>query len=117
MRELKRLFLIVLGLTFLGGVGTGAWIGSLTAGPDTEIATTDRRVAEFERRLSLNATQVRQLSVILAEHDNRIHSIKQQITKEQFRRKLGQEALSRDRIRKILTAKQRKDYDKLRGRG
>lgn len=117
MRELKRLFLIVLGLTFLGGVGAGTWIGSLTAGPDTEIATTDRRVAEFERRLSLNATQVRQLSDILAEHDNRIHSINQQVTKEQFRRKLGQEALSRDRIRKILTPQQREEYDKLLGRG
>ena len=117
MRELKRLLLIVLGLTFLGGVGTGAWIGSLTAGPDAVISTIDDRVAAFEQRLSLDATQVRQLGLILAEHDTRIHSIQQQVTKEQFRRKLAQETLSRDRIRKILRGPQLEEYDKLFGRG
>ena len=117
MRELKRLLLIVLGLTFLGGVGTGAWIGSLSAGPETEISTTDGRVAEFERRLGLDATQVRLLRVILAEHDNRIDTIHRQVTSEQFRRKLGQEELSRNKIRRILTGQQREEYDKLLGRG
>ena len=116
MRELKRLFLLVLVLTFLGGIGTGAWIGSLTAAPEAEVRHDDDRVAAFEERLSLDATQVRQLRVILAEHDGKIRNIRQQITKEQFRRKLAQEELSRARIREILTQEQRREYDNLLGR-
>ena len=117
MRELKRLFLAVLALTFLGGIGTGAWIGSLTAAPGTDVWTTDDRADEFEKRLGLDATQLRRLRVILAEHDGRIRNIQLQVTKEQFRRKLEQEELSRQKIRGILTTIQREEYDKLLGRG
>ena len=117
MRELKRLFLAVLALTFLGGIGTGAWIGSLTAGPGTEVSTADDRADEFEKRFGLDATQMRLLRAVLAEHDGRIRNIQLQVTKEQFRQKLAQEELSRQKIRQILTTKQREEYDKLLGRG
>ena len=118
MRELKQLMVIVLALTFLGGIGAGTWIGSLTAAtPESNVMTTDDRVDEFERRLSLDATQVRKLRMILATHDSRIRNIQQEVTKEQFQRKLAQEELSRDAIRKILKTDQREEYDKLLGRG
>ena len=118
MRELKRLMLIVLALTFLGGIGTGAWIGSLTAAtPDSNVMSTDDRVDAFEKRLSLDATQIRKLRMILATHDGRIRNIQQAVTKEQFQRKRTQEEQSRNEIRKILREDQREEYDKLLGRG
>ena len=116
MRELKRLFLLVLFLTFLGGIGTGAWIGGLTAAPAATAAGTDDRVAEFERRLDLDKTQVRKLRQILGHHDRKIRHLQNEITAEQFKRKLAQEDRSRDQIRQILTVKQREEYDKLLGR-
>jgi hypothetical protein len=87
MRQLKRLFLIVAGLTFVGGIGTGAWIGTLLAAPPKPAAKLDRRVQDFEHYFpDLDATQKRQL----------------------------REA-SRKRIRLILTDPQRTEYDKLVG--
>ena len=116
MRELKRLLLLVLFLTFLGGIGTGAWIGSLTASPAAATPVDDDRVAEFQRRLGLDATQVRKLREILGDHDRKIRRIQNEITAQQFKRKLAQEDFSREQIKGILTLKQREEYDKLLGR-
>ena len=49
MGELRRLILWVVGLTFLGGVGTGAWVGTLMAAPAKPGFSIDRRVSDVQR--------------------------------------------------------------------
>ncbi|MHC4548340.1 MAG: hypothetical protein ACYTEZ_06135 [Planctomycetota bacterium] len=116
MRQLKRLFLLVLGLTFVGGLGTGAWVGSLVAAQPVRETPLDRRVDDFERHFDLDATQIRQLRTILAEHDHRKARIQQEVSAEQFMKTRALEQESRDKIRVILTEEQRGEYDKLVGR-
>lgn len=113
MSDLKRMFVLALVLVFLGGLGTGAWIGSLTAGPQAAAAPDDTRVEDFERLLTLNASQVRQLRAILDSHDSQIRRIKQELNASQQRRKLQVEERSRAAIRAILTKEQQREYDKL----
>jgi hypothetical protein len=112
MRQLKALLLSALALVFLGGVGTGAWIGSLAAsapGP-----TLDRRVRDFTKVYDLSPTQVRQLREILYDFDHNKKRI-QQPTAEQFRELRALEAESRGRIRQMLTAEQLMMYDRRAG--
>jgi hypothetical protein len=113
MGELRRLILWVVGLTFLGGVGTGAWIGTLMAAPDRPEFSIDRRVSDFQRHFELNPSQVRRLRQVLAEHDGRVRAIREELSGEQFRRQLETEEQSRRRIRELLTEEQRREYDKL----
>lgn len=115
MRQLKRLLLIVLGLTCLGGLGTGAWIGTLLAAPPEPGARLDRRVDDFTFHFDLDATQERQLRTVLADYDRRKDQIKGTLTPEQLRRIRALEETSRKRIRLILTEPQRTEYDKLVG--
>ena len=115
MRQLKQLFLIVLGLTFLGGIGTGAWIGTLLAAPPKQAAKLERRVGDFGEHFDLDATQKRQLRTVLADYDHRKDQIKATLTPEQLRRIRTLEESSRERIRLILTGPQRSKYDKLVG--
>jgi hypothetical protein len=115
MRQLKRLLLIVLGLTFLGGLGTGAWIGTLLAAPPRPAARLDRRVDDFKRHFDLDATQERQLRTVLADYDHRKDQIKNTLTPEQLRQIHALEEASRKRIRLLLTEAQRMEYDKLAG--
>jgi len=115
MRQLKQLFLIVLGLTFVGGIGTGAWIGTLLAAPPKSGAGLERRVGDFERHFDLDATQKRQLKTVLADYDHKKGKIRATITPEQLRQIRALEAASRKRIRLILTDPQRTEYDKLVG--
>jgi hypothetical protein len=115
MRQLKQLFLIVLGLTFLGGIGTGAWIGTLLAAPPKQAAKLERRVQEFMDTFDLDATQERQLRTVLADYDHKKDRIKATLTPEQFRRIRTLEETSRKRIRLILNDPQRAEYDKLVG--
>jgi len=115
MRQLKTLLVATIALVFVAGVGTGAWIGSLaaaTAGP----RTLDRRVSDFDRALGLDATQVRRLREILYDHDQRKERILQR-TPEQWRELRALEEESRGRIREILDGEQRREYDRLAGRG
>jgi Spy/CpxP family protein refolding chaperone len=110
MRQLKALLLAALALVFVAGVGTGAWIGSLAAatkGPPT----LDRRVRDFTDVYDLSPTQLRQLREILYDFDRDKQRI-QQPTPEQAREMRTLEAESRGRIRQILTAEQRADYDR-----
>lgn len=112
MRELKRLFLLVLVLTFLGGVGTGAWIGTIAAAPPQVHPTLDDRVQDFEVFFGdLDGKQVRVLREIIAEHDTAVARIKQRLSKEQFEDIRRAEDASRERIRAILTGPQRDKYD------
>jgi len=115
MRQLKRLFLIVLGLTFVGGLGTGAWIGTLLAAPPKQGAKLDRRVQDFKLYFDLDATQERQLRMVLADYDHKKGQIKDTLTPEQLRQIRTLEETSRKRIRLILAGPQRTEYDKLVG--
>ncbi|MHC4816747.1 MAG: hypothetical protein ACYTF8_01630, partial [Planctomycetota bacterium] len=113
MHQLKRLFLIVLGLTFVGGLGTGAWIGTLLAAPPRQGAKLDRRVQDFKLYFDLDATQERQLRTVLADYDHKKDQIKNTLTPEQLRQIRSLEETSRKRIRLILAEPQRTEYDKL----
>jgi len=117
MRDLKRMLFAALLLTFLGGIGLGAWVGSLAAAPPAPVARVDDRVEQFEKRLTLDATQMRQLRTILDEYDRRIRAIRREVSASQMRRTLAEEERSRGRIRAILEPGQQLDYDKLLGRG
>ncbi len=115
MRQLKQLLFIVLVLTFVGGVGTGAWIGTLLAAPPRAAARLDRRVDDFRQHFDLDATQQRQLRTVLADYDRKKEQIKATLTPEQLRRIRTLEESSRERIRLLLTEPQRTEYDKLVG--
>jgi hypothetical protein len=110
MRQLKVLLLASLALVFVAGVGTGAWIGTLTAAPQ-EPRSFDRRVRDFQRVFDLSPTQVRQLREILHDFDQQKARI-QQPTPEQSREQRALEAESRARIRELLTEEQRLEYDR-----
>jgi hypothetical protein len=113
MGELRRLIFWVVVLTFLGGVGTGAWVGTLMAAPERTEFTIDRRVSDFQRYFELSASQVRRLRQVIAEHDARVRDIRAELSDEQFLRQLQTEQESRERIRGILTEEQQREYDKL----
>ncbi|MHC4958973.1 MAG: hypothetical protein ACYTGN_11420 [Planctomycetota bacterium] len=118
MGSLKRMVLLALAFAFIGGLGTGAWIGTLTAAPvNSGDPTIDDRVGEFERALDLDATQLRQLRSVLDAHDKAIDEIHRDITTEQFRRKLATEERTRRLIRALLRPGQEAEYDKRIGRG
>lgn len=112
MRQLKGLFLAVLLLTFVAGVGAGAWVESLVAAPRYQ-SKLDRRVDDFRRHFDLTPTQIRQLRDILAEHDHEDDRIRGGLTPEQYRAIRTLEARSRERIRDILTEAQQEEYDRL----
>ena len=117
MRRLKQLFCIVLALTFTGGFGAGAWVGTLTAAQPRAPAPSsiDRRVDDFQIHFELSPTQIRQLRTVLARHDQERDKIRQTITAEQRKRMDKLEAVSRDSIRLLLNERQRAEYDKLVG--
>lgn len=115
MRQLKQLLFVVLVLTFVGGIGTGAWIGTLLAAPPKPAARLDRRVDDFLKHFDLDATQQRQLRTVLADYDRKKDQIKATLTPEQLRRIRTLEESSRERIRLLLTRSQRREYDKLVG--
>lgn len=115
MRQLRQILVVVLVLTFVGGIGTGAWIGTLLAAPPRAAARLDRRVKDFLRHFDLDATQTRRLRTVLADYDHRKEQIKATLTPEQLRRIRTLEESSRERIRLLLTEPQRRKYDKLVG--
>ena len=104
MRRLKQLFCIVLALTFTGGFGAGAWVGTLTAARPraTAPSSIDRRVEDFQIHFDLSPTQIRQLRTVLARHDQERGRIRATITAEQRQRTDKLEAVSRDSIRLLL---------------
>ena len=117
MRELKRLFIGVLALTFVGGIGLGAWVGTLTAAPRFQERDLDRRVQDFTDHFDLNESQIRQLRAILYRHDKAVAKIQERMTAQERRDTWAQEDASRERIRnEVLTPAQREEYDRLRKR-
>jgi hypothetical protein len=117
MRELKRLIIAVLALTFLGGVGTGAFIGTLTAASKDRAQSLGDRVQDFKQHFpDLTSSQERQLRTVIHEHDEKIRAIRRRLSAKQFREQLAEEEAARARIRQVLTERQRAEYDKLIGR-
>jgi len=115
LREFKLLILLVLGLTYLGGLGAGAWVGTLTAAPRMRAASVDRRLGDFTEHFDLNPSQVRQLRAVLFRYDKAVDEIRSRLTAREMREKLALERASREAIRTILDDSQRTDYDKLIG--
>ncbi|MDH3592606.1 MAG: hypothetical protein OER88_12045 [Planctomycetota bacterium] len=119
MRELRRLMLAVLVLTFLGGVGTGAWIGSLAAKPaGTPGPNPERRIQDWQQAFpDLTATQIRQIRTILSRHDRAVGEIRQRVSARQWREQRAQEDSSREELRQVLNEEQRRKYNRIvRGR-
>jgi hypothetical protein len=114
MREFKGLLIAALVLTFLGGMGAGAWVRSLAAAPEVvRPGSVDRRLDDFQQAFpDLSASQMRQLRTVLLRHDDAVRKIRERLSAEQFREKLASEAASREEIRGILTETQRVEYDK-----
>lgn len=110
MRQLKLLLFLTLALTFVGGIGTGAWIGSLVAGPEEPRGTAERRVADYTEFYDLNETQQRELETILLRFDHRRGQIRQ-LTAEQLQEMRRLEDETRANIRALLTAEQQRKYD------
>jgi hypothetical protein len=118
MREFKRLFLSVLFLTFLGGLGVGAWIGALSAAqPRAAAPTVDRRVEDWKRYFALDASQERRLRAALSRYDHAVERIRNEVSAEQARQLVQLRESSRDEIRDILTDEQKREYDARRDRG
>ncbi len=85
MRELKRLFLLVLALTFVGAAGLGVYVGTLAAAAPPPPPDLDRRVEDFRRAYGLDAVQSRRVRELLAEHDREVADVRTRITGEQRR--------------------------------
>ena len=112
MRDLRNLLFAVILLTFVGGVGTGAWIGSLTAAtPGAPHHSVDRRVEDWNNAFLLDRSQNRHLRAVLEEYDIRRERIRNEVDAEQFRRIFALQETCRDKIRELLTDEQRARYD------
>lgn len=111
MRELARLLWIVMGLTFLGGLGLGAFVGGLVAAGPEGGPGTDRRMKDFERMLDLDAAQARRVREVLIRHDREVDEVRRRLSSEQQRD--IQRIHDRDRaaILDLLSPEQRKIYE------
>ena len=115
MSSFKRLFLTVLGLTFIGGLGTGAFVGTLLASPKVEVRPEDRRIDDFREILDVDDLQVERLRGIFDRHQIDLSGLRRTIQQENGRRYDEVHELCRQRIREILTDEQRALYDQRRG--
>jgi len=115
MSSFKRLFLTVLGLTFIGGLGTGAFVGTLLASPKVEVQREDRRIDDFREILDVDDLQVERLRHIFARHQIELSGLRRTIQQENGLRYNEVHELCRQRIREILTDEQRTLYDRRRG--
>ncbi len=109
MNSLYRLFAIVLALTFVAGLGTGAWVGTLTAGSaDKEDSSRERRLQDWQDALpDLSVTQMRRIRTILAEHDRAVALIRERLDRTQWAEILQLESQNREKLHKVLTKSQR----------
>ncbi len=118
MRELRRMFLAALCLTFVGGVAAGVFIGGLRAAPAPLPGPLDRRVQDWQGAFSLTPSQERRLREILARYDMGAQQIRDQIGAEQYRQLEELRERHRAQIRAdVLTPEQRTEYDRRRGGG
>ncbi|MGQ0614565.1 MAG: hypothetical protein ACT4PV_12590, partial [Planctomycetaceae bacterium] len=69
MRELKRLFLLVLVLTFVGAAGLGVYVGTLAAAAPPPPPAQDRRGEAIRPADRLDPVQSRPVRALQAEHD------------------------------------------------
>ncbi len=114
MKDLRRLLLWSRVCTFLGGLGLGAWVGTLAAATPEKSRPIDRRIRDFQQSFTLNPSQVRQLRALLHEHDAGRESIMDEVSVEQWKRIRQLEQRSRKRLRsEVLTEEQRMEWDKL----
>jgi len=112
MRDIRNLFLAVILLTFVGGVGTGAWLGSLRAAPDQpNKRNIDRRMEDWNRVFQLDASQTRRLRGALQYYEAQRERIRQDAYAEQGARVLRLKEECREKVREILTPEQRAEYD------
>jgi len=86
MKELKRLLIVALALTFLCGGGLGAFVGSLAAAAPRKGVSVDRRVEDFRKYYGLDATLTRRVRELLEEHDLEVEQVRREITSEQARK-------------------------------
>jgi len=118
MRELKRMFLAALCLTFVAGLGAGVFVGGLRAAPAPMPGPLDRRVQDWHGVFSLTPSQERRLRELLARYDMGAQQIRDQIGAEQYRQLEGLRERTRAQIREdVLTPEQRTEYDRRRGGG
>ena len=112
MRDLRNLFLAVILLTFVGGVGIGAWFGSLRAAPaQAQLGGVERRMEDWKRVFDLDASQERRLRAALHYYEIERDRIRQEVTSEQYLRVRRLQEQCREKVREILTPEQRIRYD------
>ena len=112
MRDIRNLFLSVILLTFVGGVGVGAWLGSLRAAPaQPQKRSVERRMEDWKQVFELDASQERRLRAALNYYEMQRDRIRQEVSSEQFVRVHRLQEECREKVREILTPEQRALYD------
>ena len=112
MRDIRNLFLAVILLTFVGGVGIGAWLGSLHAAPaQAPNRGVERRMEDWKRVFDLDASQERRLRAALHFYEIERDRIRQEVSSEQYLRVRHLQEQCREKVREILTPEQREQYD------
>ena len=84
MREFKAAILLALVLAFVGGLGAGAWIGSLRAAPQTPRRSVDRRLESWKERYELTPSQERRLREVLIRYDKGRDRVRAQMDAERW---------------------------------
>jgi len=118
MRGLKALFLATLGLTFLAGLGAGAWLGGLrAAAPAEAVPSIQTRVRDWNETFSLDRSQERRLQAILVYYDEESARIYRDLDAERFRQLHQLREECRVKLREMLTPEQQAEYDRRHGGG
>ena len=79
MHGLKGPILLALLLAFIGGVGAGAWIGSLRAAPLVPLRSVDRRLESWKERYDLTPSKERRLREVLIRYDKGRDGVRAQL--------------------------------------
>jgi len=101
MREFKTLVIGAVVLAFVGGMGAGAWIGSLRAATLLR-PSVDRRLQDWTERYDLSPSQERRVRAVLVRYDGGRDRIYSEISSEQWRRLNRLRDKSQQELDKIL---------------
>ena len=102
MREFKALILTCVALAFIGGVGLGAWVGTLRAATPQPARSLDRRMTDWTTRYDLTRSQSRRIRGVLVRYDREKSQILSELDAEHWKRIYKLREISHVEIDKIL---------------